>query len=672
MKLSKSSVYRRYLKYYSLMLILPAAALCLVIGLLVNQLYVRTIFDNHQATITRIGRTLDNGLGSIEVLGARLNSATWLRPETLHRSPINVMKAIENLKEAQASNPFLSDIVYRLLDGGLVISSTSGANEKWSGQLLKSARDFSITYKVPLRAKTHYGEISFVLNKWYLSEYIATEIALCDEALEIWNGDTILYATGIASGDYYAITYDSRVFEWQFRFLTPKAPVEAGQRKVYLYLAGGVFMLFGLGFLLIVRLARLTYSPVGKIDSFVRTLIPPDSKAGNDEFDWMYQALSKLHENDSVLRARASLMEDAYRAIRLMSLIKGELRGEAELKRLEEELRSAENTRRLVALIRQQEGDEQVRGLPESLTKGGVDVHIIPLPEPGMTALFIEEREEGQTQRLLASAGETFRLRVGIGNAYGPLLDASKSYIEAEAALYYATDTRPIVPYRELEKRRTAYRYPRKEIQRVTAALMQRSEKEIGDAVGALVKSLRQEIFPVSIVRCICYDVIATVIKLSIDLTNQHSFPTAAEVHGIQSIEELMELMNRCVDGYVETLARDKRKNDYIFAQIMEYVDAHVFSADFSIGGMASALGFSQSYLSHLYKAKVGGNLIQLVSERRINRAKTLLRDTEMPLKDIIEQIGYTDPSNFIRKFKQETGLTPGEYKAKEGKYEEA
>lgn len=137
------------------------------------------------------------------------------------------------------------------------------------------------------------------------------------------------------------------------------------------------------------------------------------------------------------------------------------------------------------------------------------------------------------------------------------------------------------------------------------------------------------------------------------------------------SVEQLMELMIRCVDDYVAILQRDKRKNDYIFAQILEYVDRHVYRADFSIGNMASELGFSQSYLSHLYKAKTGGNMIRLVSDRRIERAKALLRDTELPLREITLQIGYNDTSNFIRKFKQDTGITPGEYKAEAKKHDE-
>jgi two-component system response regulator YesN len=39
------------------------------------------------------------------------------------------------------------------------------------------------------------------------------------------------------------------------------------------------------------------------------------------------------------------------------------------------------------------------------------------------------------------------------------------------------------------------------------------------------------------------------------------------------------------------------------------------------------------------------------------------LETTNDPLKDIIIRVGYVDTPNFIRKFKKETGYTPGQYR---------
>ncbi|NGP57936.1 helix-turn-helix domain-containing protein [Paenibacillus thiaminolyticus] len=42
---------------------------------------------------------------------------------------------------------------------------------------------------------------------------------------------------------------------------------------------------------------------------------------------------------------------------------------------------------------------------------------------------------------------------------------------------------------------------------------------------------------------------------------------------------------------------------------------------------------------------------------------KELLKHTDVPLRDIMSEVGYNDPTNFIRKFKKSDGLTPIQYR---------
>lgn len=673
MKLKQSSVYRRYLKYYSVMFILPVALLCLVIGLMINRIYVQELFLNHQETISRIGHTLDNSLGSIDVMSAHLGNSSFVSPTWLKRSPLNVMDAQKRLKELQGANPLLSDIVY-WIKGDFVLSGNSGSSgEQWNRALLDSKDQLSLRYQLPRRSVNPTAELIFILNKWAIMEYVSDELDLKTELFEIWDSGKLIYSAGNAGDDNYEFGFSSGTrTNWLYRYQTPKEHILMSQRTVYLYMFSGLLLICSLGFLMVLRFSRLTYDPVEKIDSYVRTLYPSVSQQGRDEFEWMYHALSNLHDRGSELSERAGLMEDAYRTMKLMSLVRGEMQSESELERLVADINMVSGGGQLfVALIREVDGSP-LHGLPESLTREGVDARIIPLPEAGCVALLMTESVAGEAQRMLESICRTFKLRIGVGNGYTQLIDASRSYMEAEAAFPYATEQRPVAHYSELERKSASYRYPGKEVNRLAGALQDRDEQLIRDSTDALCAQLRRQLLPISIVRCICYDVISNVIKLSIDLTNQQSFPTATELSGIPSIERLIDLMVRCVDDFVQTIQRDKHKNDYIYQQILDYVELHVFERDFSIGNMAHQLGFSQSHLSHVYKAKAGDNLITLVSDRRIARAQELLRGTELPLREIIEQIGYNDTSNFIRKFKQQTGKTPGEYKLEVSQNEQA
>jgi AraC-like DNA-binding protein len=51
---------------------------------------------------------------------------------------------------------------------------------------------------------------------------------------------------------------------------------------------------------------------------------------------------------------------------------------------------------------------------------------------------------------------------------------------------------------------------------------------------------------------------------------------------------------------------------------------------------------------------------------RRIDQARTLLLTTELPIKQVCSEIGYSDISNFSRDFRKEWGLSPAKYRKRE------
>ena len=66
--------------------------------------------------------------------------------------------------------------------------------------------------------------------------------------------------------------------------------------------------------------------------------------------------------------------------------------------------------------------------------------------------------------------------------------------------------------------------------------------------------------------------------------------------------------------------------------------------------------------LSQYFKNQTGQTVIDYTTNLRMEKAKELLISTELGLNDIPLQVGYLNVSSFIRRFKQLTGLTPGQY----------
>lgn len=80
---------------------------------------------------------------------------------------------------------------------------------------------------------------------------------------------------------------------------------------------------------------------------------------------------------------------------------------------------------------------------------------------------------------------------------------------------------------------------------------------------------------------------------------------------------------------------------------------------------MARSVSLSTSRLHALYKQIYGISPVKDVVRGKIEQAKSLLMDSNMPLQIIAEGLGYSNQYHFIRQFKSITGMTPGAYRKK-------
>ncbi|PZD94446.1 AraC family transcriptional regulator [Paenibacillus sambharensis] len=95
--------------------------------------------------------------------------------------------------------------------------------------------------------------------------------------------------------------------------------------------------------------------------------------------------------------------------------------------------------------------------------------------------------------------------------------------------------------------------------------------------------------------------------------------------------------------------------------QTIEYIQSH-FAEDISLESCADLAGTSSYTLSRLFKQVTGVNFIDYVTELRINRAKELLRCTDMKVTEVAEAVGYQQ-RYFNRIFKKQSGVTPTQYR---------
>jgi two-component system response regulator YesN len=79
---------------------------------------------------------------------------------------------------------------------------------------------------------------------------------------------------------------------------------------------------------------------------------------------------------------------------------------------------------------------------------------------------------------------------------------------------------------------------------------------------------------------------------------------------------------------------------------------------------IAATLHISSSYLRHLFKKELGMAPTHYVKVLRLQKAKKLLENTYLSVKEIMAQVGISDPSHFVREYKQQFGETPSQTRA--------
>lgn len=84
---------------------------------------------------------------------------------------------------------------------------------------------------------------------------------------------------------------------------------------------------------------------------------------------------------------------------------------------------------------------------------------------------------------------------------------------------------------------------------------------------------------------------------------------------------------------------------------------------EFSLGLLAEQAGMSEYHFNRLFKRALGVPPSQYLIKLRMGEARRLLRETEMTVVTVANEVGYSNPSHFSRIFRKDTGFSPSDYR---------
>lgn len=132
-----------------------------------------------------------------------------------------------------------------------------------------------------------------------------------------------------------------------------------------------------------------------------------------------------------------------------------------------------------------------------------------------------------------------------------------------------------------------------------------------------------------------------------------------------KSIQEFHGSACAFVDDLCERIRqRHALADTHMRDQLMAYILDHYKDFDMSIQSVAEATGLANAQVTRFLREEMGLNFVQYVSYLRMNEFKRLLVETDRTIAEIVNEIGYSDVSNFLRKFKTAEDMTAGQYRA--------
>ena len=103
-------------------------------------------------------------------------------------------------------------------------------------------------------------------------------------------------------------------------------------------------------------------------------------------------------------------------------------------------------------------------------------------------------------------------------------------------------------------------------------------------------------------------------------------------------------------------------KMNAVAETIRNFIANH-YKEDISLQDVAGSLNYSDAYFCKIFKQCFNKSFLVYLTEYRVERAKVLLADMSINIKDVSAEVGYRDSNYFARVFKRSEGITPTDYR---------
>ncbi len=263
---------------------------------------------------------------------------------------------------------------------------------------------------------------------------------------------------------------------------------------------------------------------------------------------------------------------------------------------------------------------------------------------------------------------EGYLVSMGISRVYQAPVEVGAAYREALETLKYKIYGPDIYYAEKLKGEEMAEYYLSKDKESaLREALKDGNERKAKEVIGDIFAELSALLLVKAECLELLYSRLTNLFKQAIGESGLRQGSWGREQAGILRFEDIREMEEFLlkIAGNICRMGRGRdtggKKKD-IVELMADYAREH-YDQEVSVKILAEKVLFmNQDYLSHLFAEKKGISFSAYLRRIRMGQARGLLGKGRYSVTEVASMVGYNDTSQFIRFFKQETGMTPKKY----------
>lgn len=709
----------KYLISYLLILLIPILSINVLFSHRFIKAYKKEIQAQADADLVYLGQMIDAEMQTIATTADQMRMSMNFDGYHFVQNPLQSYDYINQMAVYSTTNPLLNEIgIYLRGEEYMFINqSTCSVDlflnnmyqfEKTSPEEMRNLlfhgdrrivlpeqtisipgkKDSFLTILEPVYTdyETVRGMCLFFIRSSDLEHFVNSRLDKYEAyfSIEDMDGNLLFSANTMIDESYVSSQYHSPQTGYVYTAYIPESlrfveKIGAINRELFLT----TLLVFLVSGVVISVLMRMNYFPIRKLKEKASSLGNLHSKNKQENsLETISTTLDYLSNQNLYLADKLKSSAAAIKSGRIYHLLTGHYRSREDFNMDTEDLNMGYiNNRFFVAMVQVHGYVEDYDSLALCIQKflsQTMECFYTFTPEPdkiifiqGIEENFlIEDQVESVLRKLRIEIRQKFSLdiTIGVGNSYSGTLSIPRSYLEAKSALDYrfVKGNGTVILYQTLQQQEhNTVAYPKHALEQLRNALACRDKHKIHDWVCILADNMEKKNLPLFAAKGICFDIISIFMETAAPL--QTLLPDGtdpSDLMNMETVDDVIGLIQR-LNWQAAELPREteKQNSDILLDDLKQYIRNNCLRCEFSIQETAEHFHMLLPNLSQFFKEKTGGNILDYSTQIRMQKAKDLLADSKLTLKDISQQVGYYNVSSFIRRFKQIEGMTPGDYR---------